>query len=83
MVADAEVERGPQIVEEDQAQDMCHDAMDLPFGSTERLQLVLQALKIFALSVEAWGMLGHVYDYEIDPKKTKAKECAMEALKMY
>jgi tetratricopeptide (TPR) repeat protein len=82
LVTDAEAERG-QIKEEEHAQDMCYDAMDLPSGSTEKLKLILRALKIFPLSVEAWGMIGHFYDFEIDPKKSKAKECAMEALKMY
>ena len=65
MVTEAEARRG-EIVEEKDAQDICYDAMDMMKGSTEKLVTILHALRTFPLSTEAWGMLGHFYQYEIE-----------------
>ena len=82
MVTEAMAKRG-QILEEERAQDVCYDAMDMTQGSKGKLIEILRALEIFPLSTEAWGMLGHFYQYEIDPKGTREKLCCAEALKMY
>lgn len=82
MVTEAEARRG-EILEEKSAQDICYDAMDMRQGSTEKLVTILHALRTFPLSTEAWGMLGHFYQYEIDPEGFREKLCCAEALKMY
>ena len=82
MVTEAEARRG-QIMEEEAAQEICYDAMEMMKGSTEKLTEILQALDTFPLSTEAWNMLGHFYQYEIDPKGSHEKLCCAEALKMY
>ncbi len=82
MVTEAQAKRG-EILEEGRAQDVCSDAMEMQQGSTEKLAEILHALDIFPLSTEAWGMLGHFYQYEIDPKGTREKLCCAEALKMH
>mmetsp|Transcript_3459 Transcript_3459/g.5264 ORF Transcript_3459/g.5264 Transcript_3459/m.5264 type:complete len:907 (-) Transcript_3459:1869-4589(-) len=82
MVTEAEAERG-QIYEEGTAQELCYDAMEMTKGSTEKLMEILCALDTFPLSTEAWGMLGHFYQYEIDPEGFREKLSCAEALKMY
>ncbi|KAK1748760.1 hypothetical protein QTG54_000699 [Skeletonema marinoi] len=82
MVTEAEARRG-QILEERAAQDICYDAMDMTKGSTEKLIEILHALGTFPLSTEAWGMLGHFYQFEVDPKGSREKLCCAEALKMH
>ena len=57
--------------------------MDYEQGSTDKLQVILSALDHFPLSTEAWGMLGHFYQYEITDDDLKKKKCSAEALKMY
>ena len=81
-VTQAVAERG-EIVEEQEAQDACYDAMGMASGSNAKLLKVLSALNHFPLSTEAWGMLGHFYQYEVTKDPSKKKLCAAEALKMY
>ena len=80
MVTEAQAQRG-QIVEEEEAQTMCYDAMEMEEGSQEKLLEVLDALSYFPLSTEAWGMLGHFYFWGV--LKIRTKECSTEALKMH
>jgi len=82
MVTRAQAERG-QIIEEEQAQDMCYDAMEMQEGSPGKLEQILAALNHFPLSVEAWGMLGRFYRWETKSNEVKTKECSTVALKMY
>ena len=82
MVTQAVAERG-QIVEEQFAQDLCYDAMDLEQGSSEKIEKILEALRQFPLSTEAWGMLGHFYRYEVKSRDFKTRECSEKALKMF
>ena len=82
MVTAAEARRG-QIIEEHEAQDLCYDAMEMEKGSTDKLLVVLDALKHFPLSAEAWGMLGHFYQYEVTADDAKKKKYSAAALMMY
>jgi len=82
MVTEAQARRG-EIAEENYAQDVCYDAMEYEQGSTDKLQVILSALDHFPLSTEAWGMLGHFYQYEVTDDDLKKKTCSAEALKMY
>ncbi|KAL7535430.1 hypothetical protein ACHAWF_005165 [Thalassiosira exigua] len=82
MVTEAQARRG-EIVEEREAQDMCYNAMEMVKGSPEKLEVVLRALDHFPLSTEAWGMLGHFYQYEVTTDDAKLKKCSAFALKMY
>mmetsp|Transcript_25325 Transcript_25325/g.53501 ORF Transcript_25325/g.53501 Transcript_25325/m.53501 type:complete len:895 (-) Transcript_25325:24-2708(-) len=82
MVTEAQARRG-EIIEENEAQEMCWDAMEMIKGSAEKLLQILEALECFPLSTEAWGMLGHFYQYEVTLQDDKKKRCAAAALKMY
>ena len=53
-----------QSSQERAAQDICWSAMDAE-GLPEKIDLVLQALKAFPLCIEAWGMLGAFYRYDL------------------
>ena len=82
LVTEAEAQRG-EIVEEKYAQEMCYDAMEYEQGCKEKLLEILRALEYFPLSTEAWGMLGHFYQYEVTDDDSKKRRCSSEALKMY
>ena len=82
MVTEAQARRG-EIAEERNAQDMCYDAMEMKDGSAEKLTHILRALEHFPLSTEAWGMLGHFYQFEVTLQEDKKKKCAAAALEMY
>lgn len=77
---EAQAERG-QILEEERAQDLCYDAMEMRDGSKDKLRKILEALQVFPLSTEGWGMLGSYYRCEVNQGRTK--KCSLEALKCY
>jgi tetratricopeptide (TPR) repeat protein len=81
-VTEAVASRG-EIEEEQAAQDLCWDAMEMDKGSAGKLKTVLRALETFPISTEAWGMLGHFYLYELTKHEDKQEKCATAAIEMY
>lgn len=80
MVTECQARRG-KIIEEEGAQNMCYDAIEMTKGSTEKLLQNLRVLDTFPLSTEALGILGHYYHYEV--VQTHKKNRSAEALKIY
>ena len=54
-IMEAQTRRG-EIVEEEEAQEICYNAMEVVKGSTEKILKVIHDLKKFPLSTEAWGI---------------------------
>jgi len=82
MVTEAVTQRG-EIQEEGYAQDLCYDAMEMEPGSTVKLLRSLEALRAFPLSTEAWGMLGHYFEFELKVDEDLQVNMYTKALKMY
>lgn len=61
---------GRSIPQENAAQNLCYDAMDCPAGSVEKVRLIIKALKLFPLCIEAWGLLGAYYRHDL-PKEQR------------
>ena len=61
------------------AQDICWNASEIQNNWPEKIDMVLQALKTFPLSIEAWGMLGAFYRYDL-PKSRRNYD---QSVRMY
>ena len=82
MSSEEQARRG-EILEEEEAQATCYDAMEMYPGTMDKLQTILNALKKFPLSTEAWSLLGSFYREleEIHPNKSNL--CSQKSLEMY